>query len=215
MGTYLAHLRHRLGFGVQSPWAFYLVRFVLQEKLPFYAFNKLRELRKNFPHHSACFSRGHDELIFRLTYWQKAKQVFVIGIDCPTLSALYIRSCTKNAKIVCICENITLTEHKALEEKSIDVYCGDVLENLEKRCPANGFEFVLIAHNKDAWPIYSFTADHTNDESMIVVEHLEKKQGKQLWSKIQKDGRARASFHLGRTGLLFFNTKRARMYYNL
>lgn len=39
--TYPYRLRHRHGYGVQSPWAYELVRDVFFEKLPYYAYKDL------------------------------------------------------------------------------------------------------------------------------------------------------------------------------
>lgn len=42
--TYPNRLRHRLGYGVQSPWAYEMVRDVLFEKLHYYAYEE-KQLR--------------------------------------------------------------------------------------------------------------------------------------------------------------------------
>ena len=215
VATYPAHLRHRLGFGVQSPWAFYLVRFVLREKWPFYAFDELKNLRRQLPKNAATFTRKHYECLFRLANWLKPSQVVVVGDDCPALSAIYLGTYSKRVEVSCLCGNMTEAERELLESHGVDCQCGEVMTLLKALCPDTGFECLQIAHNDEAWNIYDYAADHVNNNTMFVVEHLNTPKGKLVWEKICMDSRARTTFNLGRTGLVFFNTKRSRMNYNL
>lgn len=215
VATYPAHLRHRLGFGVQSPWAFYLVRFVLREKWPFYAFDELKTLRRQLPKNASTFSQKHDERLFRLANWLKPDRVFVVGETCPALSAIYLGAYTKHVEVTCLCEHITTAEEGALGSRGVNCLCGDVMTLLQSQCPANGFGCLLIALKDKAWQLYDYAANHTNDNSMFVVEYLDTQQGKMLWKRILDDSRAKVTFNLGRTGLVFFDHKRTKMNYDL
>ena len=215
VATYPAHLRHRLGFGVQSPWAFYLVRFVLREKWPFYAFDELKPLRRLLPKNTATFSRKHDERLFRLANWLKPGQVVVVGDDSPAMSAIYLGAYSKRVEVSCLCSSMTAPESELLESRGVDSQCGEVMTLLKTLCPDNGFECLLIASMNKAWELFDYAADHVNDNTMFVVEYLNTQQGKMVWKKICMDSRARITFNLGRTGLVFFDAKRSRMSYNL
>ena len=59
---YPNRLRHRLGFGVQSPWAYEFVRDALFEKSRYYAFDHLQGSRA-------------DEQLFRIIRWLSPSQV--------------------------------------------------------------------------------------------------------------------------------------------
>ena len=215
VATYPAHLRHRLGFGVQSPWAFYLVRFVLQEKWPYYAFDELKSLRRRLPKNGATFSRKHDERLFRLANWLKPERIFVVGDECPALSAVYLGAYAKKVEVTCLCRSISKAEKDILNIKGVNCLCGDVADLLRSQCHTDSFECLLIAVKDNAWTLYDYAAHRTNDNSMFVVEHLETSQGKQMWKMILADNRARVTFNLGRTGLVFFDTKRTKMNYDL
>ena len=213
--TYPAHLRHRLGFGVQSPWAFYLVRFVLREKWPFYAFDELKALRSALPKNGASFSRKHDERLFRLANWLKPKRVIVVGEDCPCLSAAYLAAFSKSVKVSCLCKNMVAAEKDFLEGRGVECLCGNLMPLLEAGCQQGELDCLQIAVKEGAWDLYDYAAGHTHDNSMFIVEYLDTNEGKQLWTGILGDSRARVTFNLGRTGLVFFDTKRVKMNYNL
>ena len=59
---YPNRLRHRLGFGIQSPWAYEFVRDALFEKSRYYAFDHLQGSRA-------------DEQLFRIIQWLSPSQV--------------------------------------------------------------------------------------------------------------------------------------------
>lgn len=215
VAAYPAHLRHRLGFGVQSPWAFYLVRFVLREKWPFYAFKELAALRRKAPSNAAACSRKHGERLFRLANWMKPRHVVVVGDDCPVMSAIYLGAYSSRVSVVCLCRHESSVGRNLLESRGVEYRCGDVMTLLATECHDKVIECLLISVEEGAWDIFDYAADHVDDDSMFIVERLDTPQGKALWQNIKDDNRARATFNLGRSGLVFFNSKRSRMNYNL
>ena len=65
---YPNRLRHRLGFGVQSPWAYEFVRDALFEKSRYYAFDHLQGNRA-------------DEQLFRIIQWLSPSQVHEYAVS--------------------------------------------------------------------------------------------------------------------------------------
>lgn len=59
---YPNRLRHRLGFGVQSPWAYEFVRDALFEKRRYYVFDALHGSRA-------------DEQLFRIVQWLRPEEI--------------------------------------------------------------------------------------------------------------------------------------------
>ncbi|MBO4564521.1 MAG: hypothetical protein J5720_03725 [Bacteroidaceae bacterium] len=66
---------HRYGFGIQSPWAYSLVRNVLFEPLRYYAFD---DLRQKYPNLSRK-ERKRNEQLFRIVNHFKPKAVEIVG----------------------------------------------------------------------------------------------------------------------------------------
>jgi len=66
---------HRYGFGIQSPWAYSLVRNVLYEPLRYYAYD---ELRQKYPQCSKT-ERKRNEQLFRIVNHFKSKDILVVG----------------------------------------------------------------------------------------------------------------------------------------
>ena len=66
---------HGYGFGIQSPWAYSLVRNVLFESLRYYAFD---DLRQKYPNLSRK-ERKRNEQLFRIVNHFKPKSVEMIG----------------------------------------------------------------------------------------------------------------------------------------
>lgn len=66
---------HRYGFGIQSPWAYSLVRNVLFEPLRYYAYD---ELKAKYPQCSRT-ERKRNEQLFRIVNHFKPQEVMIIG----------------------------------------------------------------------------------------------------------------------------------------
>ena len=85
---------HRYGFGIQSPWAYELVRNVLYEPLRYYAFD---ELKAKYPQRSKK-QRKLDEQLFRIVNHFKPETIEIVGnADAATMD--YIEERQKGSKL--------------------------------------------------------------------------------------------------------------------
>jgi len=75
--------RHRHGFGVQSPWAYELVRDALCDHSRFYAFDTLGGTKR-------------DEQLFRLAHWLHATAIAADGLS-DTARRYLLAACPKLA----------------------------------------------------------------------------------------------------------------------
>ena len=87
---------HRYGFGIQSPWAYSLVRNVLFEPLRYYAYDELRE---KFPQCSKT-ERKRNEQLFRIVNHFKPQEVKIVGnANEATRDYLYAHLSTFNSQL--------------------------------------------------------------------------------------------------------------------
>lgn len=85
-GTCIARLLRRRGFGIHSPWVYTLLRDVLFEPLPYYAFS---QLRRQFPDRTRR-QTALDEQLFRLAHYAAPVPIHLIGTVRPS-TLEYIR----------------------------------------------------------------------------------------------------------------------------
>ena len=90
----MIRLLHRYGFGIQSPWAYSLVRNVLFESLRYYAFD---ELKAKHPQ-SSCKERKRNEQLFRIVNHFKPSEIVVTG-NCPPSTLDYLQ--TPVGSVIC------------------------------------------------------------------------------------------------------------------
>ncbi|MBQ0056823.1 MAG: hypothetical protein KBT20_04115 [Bacteroidales bacterium] len=70
-------LKHRKGFGVHSPFAFAIITEVIEEKLPYYAYQSMQRLY----HKQAPLPMKVAALLFRLANRFHARRIIEIGCD--------------------------------------------------------------------------------------------------------------------------------------
>ena len=69
--------RHRCGYGVHSPSDFFLITSVMYERLPYYAYGRLKEFSstKSLPHYRKKVNR----LLFRLVNYFRPTTLIEVG----------------------------------------------------------------------------------------------------------------------------------------
>lgn len=131
LGSYLKYFmsaRHRKGYGIHSPFAFYLVRELLGEKHPFYAFRKIEAVRQSLlKNHtvihndtlgapsvsgqkqrsvrklvsSGSLPAKYGVLLFRLINYFEAKNILELGTG-TGLSTLWLALPDSRARVITI-----------------------------------------------------------------------------------------------------------------
>lgn len=86
---------HRYGFGIQSPWAYSLVRDVFYEPLGYYAYDTLR---KKYPQQTK-HQRRQNEQLFRIFNHFKPETVMTLG-TISTISTQYIKAAYKPIRFI-------------------------------------------------------------------------------------------------------------------
>lgn len=88
------------GFGIQSPWAYSLVRYVINEHYPYYAYERLA---KDFPEADAV-RRKMGEFFLRLANHAQPEMVVAVGFDDEDMKRdkAYFRAGCNSLRWTCI-----------------------------------------------------------------------------------------------------------------
>lgn len=88
---WVSRAKYCRGFGIQSPWAYRFVRYVINEHWPYYAYD---ELRRAYPRLSLR-QRKLGELYLRIANYQQADEVELFGDFSPATRAYLQAGCHK------------------------------------------------------------------------------------------------------------------------
>lgn len=214
--TYPLRAWHRHGFDVQSPWAYLLVRDVLFETLPYYAYEELRLLRKSFAT-AWQLSTDDDELLYRMANHFAPQSIVEIGLP---QSACYMARPRPDAVCTAILPSPDGAE--TLQRLGINAAVGNVMQELQRTVPDGttaGMVHIALPNNKDGASqtglAYEWIAAHADADTVVVIEHIGG-SNRRLWKRIVSDDeRATVTFDLGRRGIVTFDPKRVKQNYLL
>ncbi len=188
---------HRYGFDIQSPWAYELVRDVLFEKLPYYAYDKLQIVRENFPKDGYKYSQKADERLFRIANYFAPANIIEIG---SKLSACYLAAPHKGTPCYMIEDTADSSGLKILKEHLEEVGTVGLLH---------------IAGSNVTEEIYDTAVNYTASNSVFIIENIHNKR-RHLWQTIvRNDSRATVTFDFGSCGMVTFDPKRVKQNYLL
>lgn len=214
--TYPLRAWHRKGYDVQSPWAYLLVRDVLFEEHPYYAYDELRLLRKSF---STAWQLGAeaDEQLYRMANHFAPQSIVEIGLP---QSACYMARPRPDA----VCNAILPSAEgiDILQRLGINAVTGNVVQELQRVIPDGtpaGMVHIALPNEKvgtsQTEQAYEWIAAHADTETVLVIEHINR-SNRRLWKRIvNNDNRASVTFDLGRSGIVTFDPKRVKQNYLL
>ena len=191
MMVWALRCRHSRGFGVQSPWAYSFIRYVVNEHYPYYAYGRLRD-------EFSCLQpldRKLCELYFRMANYLQPQCVVDIGEPSVAFRG-YVKAGCNGAEVV----GIGLAEDSsALVEIVSGLPCIDFARVLPVDCCAECYR-TLVAK--------------VGGHSMVVVEGIHATPyGRRLWAEILRDKRTGVTFDLYYCGIVTYNMKRYRQNY--
>ena len=109
------------GFGIQSPTHYSFVRYIINERYPYYAYNDLKDM---FPEVSKI-DRAHLELLFRLSNWRQPSIVTLLGCDTHIYREYIHRGCNKSL-IHDSFQDRAISDYVIISANVLDV-CLDIL----------------------------------------------------------------------------------------
>lgn len=186
---------HRIGFGVQSPWAYELANDVFFEKIPYYAFDTFACVRKRIKNGNGMLSRMHDEQLFRIANYLKPKSIAEVGPG-NGISRQYLKS-----------------PHPQTPFFTFEADGNEISRLKSIYTKEHPIGLLHISHTDKAEEIYEWAVNNTDNDSVIILEHINRKPS--LWRKIVADQRAIITFDFITWGMIVFDRKRIKQNYLL
>ena len=187
------------GYGVHSPFAFDLITNVIHSPYSFYAFSDIREtvLQNGLNPNSLT---GFNHLSFRLVYYFQSKNILEINSG-TGINTLFLTA--PSSRILCRCveeddEKIALAERlqKQTDRK------WEVVAALSG-CEGERYDAIFINLKGSHIPDISTLTELSHPGTFWVLHPIKKGTGKQFWNEIVHDVRARITFDVKDTGIVF------------
>lgn len=219
------HHRSR-GFGIHSPFAFKFVRGVLRERLPYYSYEQIGQLRKNvlkctgsrWRNREGVMSFKDAKMLFRIVNYFNPQVMLQVGITHGVSSAsmLAVSSTSRlhlhapNLGELPIASKIisrygdAVTVHNGMGE-TLDAY----RENLGENQP-----FVLVDDLRtqdDCDRLLAYLADAMKGPAVIVMRHITRNPLiKQLWTACKQQAQHGQTYTNEKTSIIITTPKLQR-----
>lgn len=203
--------RKRCGYGVHSPSDFFLITFVIYEKLPFYAYERLLGFRQRSgirPEHREKV----DRLLFRLVNYLQPKYLLEIG----TGSGISIRYMAEARKAMSVSTFSDAMSDRVGDipgcRNDIDFYSTGLagfvsfLEESQEKP-----DMIHIAHTSEYESAFEAVLPYVSPNTCVIISlPYNDKEKKEWWKKVVEDERTGVTFDLYDIGIVFFNPKRVK-----
>ena len=184
--VWLRRSRHSRGFGVQSPWAYRFIRYVVNEHYPYYAYDDLSRLYEGYPKQTQKLCR----LYFRIAnFWQAEQALDYSAASETDVIRLYgtfmKRGCNKL--------EVVLVRHAA---------------------DFSSVRLMRLSVEGDYRQVFEKAVSLANASTMIIVEQIKRdNESRTFWKSIVDDVRCITTFDLYYCGIIFFDKKRYKENY--
>lgn len=189
--VWLRRSRHSRGFGVQSPWAYRFIRYVVNEHYPYYSYNDLEDRWKGRDKKERKLCR----LYFRISNFLQSPLAIDYS-DSSDIFADYVRSGSRCTKII----NVSPQS----PESDIDAALSSV----------ESITFFRLVLQGDYRKVLEKAVGKANDRSLFIIEGINRsKETKAFWKEIVSSEQFPTTFDLYYCGIIFFDYKRYKENY--
>ena len=207
-GDWRNRKRHNGGYGIQSPSSFFFVTQVLKERLPYYAYPTLDKAvggnrRK----------RRHFRELFRITNYHQPTSCISVGSSAAACAMLLARPSVNHYAIAPA--GMTAGSQTLLEESGCHV--SHSIAQLPTIIDKVGEIGMLYVNATDgAHAIVRAALPHTNKNSVIVVDGLNRSKAVQKWwQQLVGDSATVVTYDMYSYGVLLFDKERIKQHYTL
>jgi len=189
--VWLARCRHCRGFGVQSPWAYAFIRYVIGERWPYYAYKELERTSGKAGWNETRLNR----LFFRISNYVRADNVLDFSSG-EHIYTMYIKAASRKSNIIKISADMTDAEYSAL--------LGSV----------GPIDFVVLSL-EGQWRVFiDEVRRRSHDRTLLVVRDINRDStARRSWKEIVGDAENTVTFDLYYCGIVFFDKKRYKQNY--
>ena len=182
---FLLRSRNTLGYGIHSPYLFYIARVILPETAQYYCFSDPQMVGN-----TKGWNKKKNELLFRLVNLVKAETIVEVGT--AEMRTAYLQAPNKMARV--------LTDPSVLRTAPL---FREAVESSEKELGTVDF---AVMSAQDGLKTFETLAAHADEKSLFVVDDIrESKANWNVWKAVEANGKVTARMDLGKMGLVFFD----------
>lgn len=223
-------LRYRRGYGVHSPFVYNLINNVIEEKHPFYAFEKIEAIReeifKRNKHLVRQVNKGmqhrrYGELLFRIVNHFKPATILQIG-GSTGLMSLYLAMASKNTDCYVLGESGLLDLISPVKEEynlsNLHLWENDYQQSitaLKNKKRTIDVIFINIGQDADKTKaVYQMIKPFIGEKTIVIIDAIRSKRAmKSFWKELKKDGKVSVTMDLVALGLVFYDEKLTKRHY--
>ena len=184
--VWLRRSRHSRGFGVQSPWAYRFIRYVVNEHYPYYTYDDLSRLYEGYPKQIQKLCR----LYFRIANFWQAEQ----ALDYSAAS-----------------ENDVIRLYGTFMKRGCNKL---IVVPVRHADDFSSVRLMRLSVEGDYRQVFEKAVSLANASTMIIVEQIKRdKESRTFWKSIVDDPRCISTFDLYYCGIIFFDKKRYKENY--
>ncbi len=173
-----------LGFGVQSPWAYNYIRYVIAEHDPYYAYETLQQKYGS----ALPDDRQLAQLYFRIANHSQARR-WGFALDHYGMKTDYV-------KCGCNCTDV------------VDIVDGHVSHDV------SDYDVLVMSLESDWPTVFESFASSAKTHSLLIVEDIHRtRYAQKRWHRIHTDARCGITFDLYDCGLVFFDFTKHKQHY--
>ena len=181
--VWMRRIHHSRGFGVQSPYDYRFVRYVVNEHWPYYAYDELKRRMPSIDKRTRKLCR----LYFRIANWRQPQQIVNYQPSTDAYQCYMQEGCRK-------AKTVDAKEWQSAGDSPVELARMTLTGDYQQ------FYETVVSHTD-------------NRSLLIVERIKRDKETKAFWKQVEQDERTGVTFDLYYCGIVFFNKQRYKQNY--
>lgn len=182
--VWLRRITHCRGFGIQSPWAYRFVRYVVNEHYPYYVYDDLKDQLNEIEPVQRKLSR----LYFRIANYRQPDHIIDFMSSCTVYDTMMKRGCRNSV--------IHHLESGCTKQQIEEILYDGEIDMLRMSLKGNYESF------------YEKAVQYAGSSCLFILEDIySSADTRSFWRRVTGDVRCSVTFDLYFCGVVFFNKK--------